>query len=615
MVRYLLALLVLSSTVEGLSSSTASSKNEAFVPEGLSSTSSNEATAPEGLSSTSSSEASAPEGLSSTSSNEAFAPEGLVSTSSNEASFVTEDLMMSMMSMPEGLSSNEINYTWSITGIASSDNTILLESSTTFELTVPIKIQSNVPVTIQRFISPFGNIVGEYPINNGAGSILVTSNCDSSETKVVPNIVQSYIPHTLDENFMTKTYAITLDSVSNERAADMTFLESSSYTMEYFDTSSMMGMYTAEDIDPTDPIYSSSPCPDVEACRAAASDAGITLFYVGEYPTGGCFQKLDKMFWGIKGDITVPPKSIQQSRVYCKNEVYYIDDIPPAPDSSTTTNPPVSAPVVEEEGGTNSPSSFLTPNFGSPTFVVDWTLGPTSSTLFPTISGPPKSLMPSTRTNPPVSAPVVEEEGGTYSPSSFLTPNLVGRTLYPTTSGPPNSLSPSVLTTCMTEAECKEASLAMGIEKFITGTFPTKGCFDKYNTGDGTKVAYWSEGGTKEEMFKSKLPGIQERITCGKSDESESAATTECEIGPMADSSKTCKIDEFCMLEMGICNTKIGIFTGVCSTMAEMCPYNYDPVRENDILHVEKMVSLVSIITHTHKHLLKFTPHGPGLWL
>jgi len=42
MVRYLLALLVLSSTVEGLSSSTASSKNEAFVPEGLSSTSSNE---------------------------------------------------------------------------------------------------------------------------------------------------------------------------------------------------------------------------------------------------------------------------------------------------------------------------------------------------------------------------------------------------------------------------------------------------------------------------------------------------------------------------------------------------------------------------------------------
>ena len=388
MVRHLLALLVLSSTVEGLSSSTASS-NEAFVPEGLSSTSSNESTAPEGLSSTSSSEASAPEGLSSTSSNEAFAPEGLVSTSSNEASFVPEGSMMSMMSMPEGLSSTSSNDTWSITGMASSDNTILLESSTTFELTVPIKIQSNVPVTIQRFIAPFGNIVGQYPINNGAGSILVTSNCDSSETKVVPNIVQSYIPHTLDENFMTKTYAITLDSVSNERAADMTFLESSSYTMEYFDTSSMMGMYTAEDIDPTDPIYSYSPCPYEEACRAAASDAGITLFYVGEYPTAGCFQKSDKMFWGIKGDITVPPKSIQQSRVYCTNEVYYIDDIPPAPDSST--NPPVSAPVLEEEG-TYSPSSFSTPNFGSPTFVVDWTLGPTSSTLFPTISGPPKSL-------------------------------------------------------------------------------------------------------------------------------------------------------------------------------------------------------------------------------
>jgi hypothetical protein len=224
--------------------------------------------------------------------------------------------------------------------------------------------------------------------------------------------------------------------------------------------------------------------------------------------------------------------------------------------------------------------------------------------------------MPSTRTNPPVIAPVVEEEGETYSPSSFF-PTISGppKSLTPTTSGPPNSLTPSVFTTCVTEAECKEASLAMGIEKFITGTFPTKGCFEKYNAGDGTKVAYWSEGGTKEEMSKSKLPGIQERITCGKSDESESAATTECELGPMADSSKTCKIDEFCKLEMGVCNTKIGIFTGVCSTMAEMCPYNYDPVRENDILHVEKVVSFVSIITHTHKHVLKFTPHGQGLWL
>ena len=28
-------------------------------------------------------------------------------------------------------------------------------------------------------------------------------------------------------------------------------------------------------------------------------------------------------------------------------------------------------------------------------------------------------------------------------------------------------------------------------------------------------VAYWSEGGTAEEISRSELPGIQERITCG----------------------------------------------------------------------------------------------------
>jgi hypothetical protein len=396
--------------------------------------------------------------------------------------------------------------------------------------------------------------VGQYPINNGAGSILVTSNCDSSETKVVPNIDQSLEDDTLDENYMTTTYTITLDNVSTERASTMSFIESSSYTMEYFDTSSMMGMYTAEDIDPTDPIYSYSPCPDEESCRVAASEVGITLFYVGEYPTGGCFQKLDKMFWGTVGDITIPPKSIQQSRVYCKNEAYYIDDIPtPAPPDSSTTNPPVSAPVVQEEG-TYSPSSFLTPNVQGPTLTL--------------------------------------QEGETYSPSSFSTPNLFA--------------------TCMTEAECKEASLARGYDKFITGIFPTKGCFDKYNAGDGMKVAYWSEGGTKEEMSKSKLPGMQERIMCvGKSDESESAVTTVCELRPMADSSKSCKSDEFCKLEMGICNTKIGIYTGVCSTKSEMCPMNYAPVSEDDIFSMLKELFHLYQSLLTHKHALTFTPpHG-----
>ncbi len=92
-------------------------------------------------------------------------------------------------------------------------------------------------------------------------------------------------------------------------------------------------------------------------------------------------------------------------------------------------------------------------------------------------------------------------------------------------------------------------------------------------------VAYWSEGGTADEISSTDLPGVQERITC-EGDGSASAEGTECNIGPMADPANFCDSGLFCQLDVGVCNNKNGVFTGVCEAKPEACIEIYDPVRE-----------------------------------
>ncbi len=131
--------------------------------------------------------------------------------------------------------------------------------------------------------------------------------------------------------------------------------------------------------------------------------------------------------------------------------------------------------------------------------------------------------------------------------------------------------------TCTTQDQCDKKRLELGIETFVPGTFSTKGCFSK--TGVNGLVAYWSEGGTADEISSTNLPGVQERIAC-EGDGSTSAGGTECEIGPMADPAKSCESGQFCQLDVGVCNTKSGVFAGVCTTKPEACIEIYDPVRE-----------------------------------
>jgi hypothetical protein len=67
------------------------------------------------------------------------------------------------------------------------------------------------------------------------------------------------------------------------------------------------------------------------------------------------------------------------------------------------------------------------------------------------------------------------------------------------------------LIACIAQDECDESRSELGIDKFLVGTYPTKGCFAKND------VAYWSGGGSAEEVSRGDLPGEQERIWCGDS--------------------------------------------------------------------------------------------------
>ena len=63
-------------------------------------------------------------------------------------------------------------------------------------------------------------------------------------------------------------------------------------------------------------------------------------------------------------------------------------------------------------------------------------------------------------------------------------------------------------TPCLSKAECDEARTEAGLKKFLSGDFPTHGCFEKKGK------AYWGSGGSSDELSTEELPGVQERLYC-----------------------------------------------------------------------------------------------------
>merc|ERR1712238_347322 len=60
---------------------------------------------------------------------------------------------------------------------------------------------------------------------------------------------------------------------------------------------------------------------------------------------------------------------------------------------------------------------------------------------------------------------------------------------------------------------CDAQRKAHGVEVFraVSGPTVTKGCFKKKS------IVYWGKGGSAEDISKTHLPGVQERVYCGGS--------------------------------------------------------------------------------------------------
>ena len=66
------------------------------------------------------------------------------------------------------------------------DGIVYYDPATSMAMT-PLRIRSDVPVTIQRY-DDVNTIIGVDPINVGELLVVVTSDCDTSQTTIVPKV-------------------------------------------------------------------------------------------------------------------------------------------------------------------------------------------------------------------------------------------------------------------------------------------------------------------------------------------------------------------------------------------------------------------------------------------
>lgn len=333
-----------------------------------------------------------------------------------------------------------------------------------------VRIQSDVPVTVHRFDKDNSNNLSSSSRRreNGAAVVLVTSDCDTSMTNIIPAVVI-----TNDEMSNATIMKVTL-GVDDILASRMTFLPSSSsyeYDVVYHSTTEDNQQTPDNSESRRVLIVNDTPCMTEKMCREVSKKRGFQNLYVGNYTTSGCFYKeteYNNTYWSTRGHPADMEKTLIGNRLplYCKGDV--------------TTD------IVNSSDDT-----------------------------------------------------------------------------------------------CTTKDQCDKSRLKLGMSNFRSGDYSTKGCFSKYSI-DGTITAYWSKGGSTEEISQADLPGVQERITCGGGDMSNLATGgSKCEFGPMAAYTQSnCDDDDYCELEAGVCNINDGkgFFYGKCAVKPKGCIEMYEPV-------------------------------------
>mmetsp|Transcript_1379 Transcript_1379/g.3032 ORF Transcript_1379/g.3032 Transcript_1379/m.3032 type:complete len:694 (-) Transcript_1379:93-2174(-) len=474
----------------------------------------------------------------------------------------------------------------SITGTPSPNNYILYEQSTDqFSSSSPssspsLKIQSNVPLTIHRYTTPDDSLNGYEPLYEGDGIILVTSNCDTSGTTIVPNvdIVQGRGAAT-----GTTVVNVELMGLGDETTSrDMPFLKSSTYDATWYESGCLSYSTTAPPVPgPSTPSeMERTACLTEEECDAIRQSRDIGSFIAGEFPSKGCFAKNGIVYWGRGGsmeDISESDLPGVQERIWCEKEVLNDGNNNGNGDGDageTTTACTTSSECDEkrlEMGLTKFvPGDYPSKGCFSKNEIAYWSDGSVEDISVADLPGVQERIWcdAGTETVAPLcevgpSADLSMACGGTglfcylamgvcnnksgvhagkcvasggfcteeYNPvcacdgittysnackagSAGVSVSRMGECGKDDGDDDTKPTTTMVDTVCLTEEECDAKRQEMNIASFYPGEFPTKGCFLK------NERAYFSRGGSEEEISRADLPGVQKRIWCTKEEES-----------------------------------------------------------------------------------------------
>ena len=174
----------------------------------------------------------------------------------------------------------------SITAVPSQNNYIIYEKDATgeFSSNLALKIQSDIPLTIQRYDKDYSSTNGfTHPINEGDGIILITSTCDTDFTSIVPTV-------DIQKEELATFVKIEL-GIPEDEAANLPFLDSSSYNATWYESG--CGWFPGPPSPAPNDVAAieSNTCLTEAECDNMRQKLGLNTFLAGDFKTKGCFSK------------------------------------------------------------------------------------------------------------------------------------------------------------------------------------------------------------------------------------------------------------------------------------------------------------------------------------
>mmetsp|Transcript_29629 Transcript_29629/g.54292 ORF Transcript_29629/g.54292 Transcript_29629/m.54292 type:complete len:713 (-) Transcript_29629:359-2497(-) len=525
-----------------------------------------------------------------------------------------------------------------INGSASAGNYIHAEqeidlSSTEYRST--IEITSDVPVTIQRYSDGgSGNTFtfGQQPLPDDMAKVLVTSNCDTSDTLVVPTI----------DVFENGDISVVLDGANVE---DTDFLSPSSYSAFWTWVSDFCGFnlnpFDPQFTLPTRPVVESKPalmadgCPE-DQCRDPNGKCADKVFcFASPCSTETCDSCVDNFCGGCNAMCKPPltcsaiagqcldPEGRCVTEASCDKDPCLMTgacrELESCTSSTCTGCRPLCAAAPEDQQLLTDPEPpvEVLPDLGTPS-ECECQVGAGASSscgvgefcqLGIGVCDPMGEIASNSLCGKCAEIPFfcTEEydpvcacDGVTtysnacdaWSASASVSYKGKCRATKPTISTDPD-LVDGQRSVCQVGPNA-DSSMALACEAGEFCQLDIGVCNDESGVHEGTcaqtpflcTLEYdpvcACDGKTTYSnacQARSEAASVSRMGECdAKPDAKPSIATSQCQVGPSADPSMACGAGEFCQLDTGVCNNKSGVHEGTCAESPFICSADYDPV-------------------------------------